>query len=65
MGNQCRRFRWWHVPLYAVWGPVALGYLALLAIWPSHRTPRFPEDYPVGEVSAGKRDALQRGWRKS
>ncbi len=59
-----RRFRWWHAPLYVVWAPVALGYLVLLAVWPGHRIPRFPADYPVDEMSVGKRDALQRGWRK-
>ena len=58
-----QRFRWWHAPLYAIWAPVAFGYLVLLAVWSSRRVPHFPEDYPVGEMSTGKRDALQRGWR--
>jgi hypothetical protein len=62
--NTPPRFRWYHLPLAIVAAPVVLGYLALVTVWPG-RAPRFPADYPVGEISAGKRDALQRGWRKA
>jgi len=60
--NTPPKFRWYHIPLAIVMAPVALGYLALILLWPG-KLPRFPGDYPVGEMSTDKREALRRGWR--